>query len=150
MVNFQRGQDDQKKTGRGLVLIIEDDDFLKSMITQRLKAEGFEVAGAPEGKIAFGLIKDEVPILIILDLLLPGVDGFQILREIRQDARLQEVPVIVLSNLGEPEHIDKAKTLGADDYLIKAHFTLGEIMEKVNKLILKKRSIPAVKTRGIK
>lgn len=138
MVKIKQELGDQKKTGRGLVLIIEDDDFLKSMITQRLKTEGFEVAGAAEGKIAFGLIKDEMPTLIILDLLLPGADGFQILREIRQDTRLQGVPVVVLSNLGEPENIDKAKVLGADDYLIKAHFTLGEIIEKVNQLVLKK------------
>lgn len=128
----------EEKPGRGLVLIIEDDDFLRSMVIQRLKKEGFEVIGAPDGKTAFELIKDQIPILIILDLLLPGVDGFQLLKEIRENARLKGVLVLVLSNLGEPEHIDKANASGANDYLIKAHFTLTEIIEKVNKLVLKK------------
>ena len=131
-------QDTEKKPSRGLVLIIEDDEFLKNMVIQKLKMEGFEVKGAPDGKTAFELLRDQNPVLIVLDLLLPGVDGFQILQNLRGNPQFKGVPIIVLSNLGEPEHIDKAKTLGADDYLIKAHFTLGEIMEKVNKLVLKK------------
>ena len=136
MIELQ--QDSEKNPGRGLILIVEDDEFLKSMIVQRLKKEGFGVEGSPDGKKALEFLKSQIPALIILDLLLPGVDGFQVLKDIREDARLKETPVIVLSNLGELEYIDKAKALGANDYLIKAHFTLGEIMEKVNKLFLKK------------
>lgn len=121
-----------------MILVVEDDTFLKNLIVPRLEHEGFKVAWAPEGKTALEFLKKNAPILVILDLLLPGIDGFQILQEIRNDPRLKELPVIVLSNLGEQEHIDRAKMLGADDYLVKAHFTLGEITEKINKLISKK------------
>lgn len=127
-----------KGAGRGLILVVEDDTFLKTLIVQRLKREGFETKEAPEGKTALELLKDATPTLIILDLLMPGVDGYQVLEEIRKDPRLRGTPVIVLSNLGEEEHIERAKMLGADDYLVKAHFTLGEIVEKINKLITKR------------
>jgi len=122
----------------GLILVVEDDTFLENLIVQRLKNEGFKVEWFPEGKAALEFLKKTIPVLVVLDLLLPGLDGFQILQEIRADPRLKELPVIVLSNLGEQEHISRAKMLGADDYLVKAHFTLGEIVEKINKLIAKK------------
>jgi len=134
----EQQKESQKGDGRGLILVVEDDDFLKKLITQRLEHEGFKAEGVPEGKAALEFLKKTTPILVVLDLLLPGVDGFQVLQEIRENQRLKGLPVIVLSNLGEQEHINRAKMLGADDYLVKAHFTLGEIMEKINKLISKK------------
>ncbi len=134
----EQQKESQKGDGRGLILVVEDDDFLKKLIVQRLEHEGFKAEGVPEGKAALEFLKKTTPILVVLDLLLPGVDGFQVLQEIRENQRLKGLPVIVLSNLGEQEHINRAKMLGADDYLVKAHFTLGEIMEKINKLISKK------------
>jgi len=127
-----------KSAGRGLILVVEDDTFLKNLIVQRLKREGFETQEAPDGKTALEFLKNTTPILIVLDLLMPGIDGFQVLEEVRKDPRLKGMPVIVLSNLGEEEHIERAKMLGADDYLVKAHFALGEIVEKINKLIAKR------------
>lgn len=127
-----------KGAGRGLILVVEDDTFLKNLLVQRLKQEGFGTQEALDGKTALELLKNTAPTLIILDLLMPGTDGFQVLEEIRKDSRQKGVPVIVLSNMGEQEHIERAKTLGADEYLVKAHFTLGEIVEKINKLIAKR------------
>lgn len=127
-----------KGAGRGLILVVEDDTFLKNLIVQKLEREGFEIQEALDGKTALELLKNITPVLVVLDLLLPGIDGFQVLEEIRKDPRLKGLPVIVLSNLGELEHIERAKMLGADDYLVKAHFTLGEIIEKINKLIAKR------------
>lgn len=135
---IDKQKEDIKGIGRGLILVVEDDTFLKNLIVSRLEQEGFKVAWIAEGKTVLEFLKKTIPILIVLDLLLPGIDGFQILQEIRSDLRLKELPVIVLSNLGEQEHIDRAKMLGADDYLVKAHFTLGEIIEKINKLVSKK------------
>lgn len=134
----EQQKESNRGTGRGLILVVEDDTFLKNLIVPRLEQEGFKVEWASEGKTALEFLKKTVPILVVLDLLLPGIDGFQVLQEIRNEPRLKELPVIVLSNLGEQEHIDRAKMLGADDYLVKAHFTLGEITEKINKLISKK------------
>lgn len=128
----------KKEAGRGLILVVEDDTFLKNLIVQKLEHEGFETQEALDGKTASELLKKVTPLLIVLDLLLPGIDGFQLLEEIRKDPRLKGVPVIVLSNLVEGEHVERAKKLGADDYLVKAHFTLGEIVEKINKLIAKR------------
>ena len=76
-------------------------------------------------------VKEEKPDLVLLDLILPGIDGFEVLFKMREDAVLSTIPVIILSNLGQREEVEKGLKLGAIDYLIKAHFTLGEIIEKV-------------------
>lgn len=123
---------------KGTVLIVEDDSFLRKLLVEKLKREGFLPKEAAGGKEALESMTREIPMVVLLDLVMPGVDGFQVLQEIRKNERTKNIPVIVLSNLGEQEHIDRAKSLGADDYLVKAHFILDEIVTKVSELIAKR------------
>jgi len=118
------------------ILIIEDEKNLKFLLGQALKEEGYEVEEAIEGGEAFRKLEQGLkPKLILLDLLLPGMDGYKFLTEIKKDARYEKIPVVVISNLGQEEEINKARELGASDYLIKAHFTLDEILEKIKKFL---------------
>jgi DNA-binding response OmpR family regulator len=113
------------------ILIIEDDKFLRELIARKLEKEGYEVLEAVDGEEGFKKVHDEKPDLVLLDLILPGIDGFEVLSKIKDDVSLSQIPVIVLSNLGQKEDVDKGLGLGAIDYLIKAHFTPVEIVEKV-------------------
>jgi len=113
------------------ILIIEDDKFLRELIAQKLFKEGFEAAEAIDGEEGIKKIKSENPDLILLDLILPGIDVFEVLSRMREDSTLASIPVIILSNLGQKEDVEKGLKLGAVDYLIKAHFTPGEIIDKI-------------------
>lgn len=113
------------------ILIIEDDKFLRELIAQKLIKEGYEVSEAVDGEEGIKKVKDEKPTLVLLDLILPGIDGFEVLNRMKEDIALSPIPVIILSNLGQKEDVEKGLKLGAADYLIKAHFTPGEIIEKI-------------------
>ena len=118
---------EEKKT----ILIIEDDKFLRDLIAQKLTKEEFGTAEAVDGEHGLKKVKEVKPDLVLLDLILPGIDGFEVLAKIKEDPILAEIPVIILSNLGQKDDIERGLRLGAVDYLIKAHFTPGEIIEKV-------------------
>jgi len=113
------------------ILIIEDDKFLRELIIQKLGKEGFEVDEAAEGEEGIKRLQENKPDLVLLDLILPGIDGFEVLRRVKADKATAAVPVVILSNLGQRDDVDKGLELGAVDYLIKAHFTPGEIVEKI-------------------
>lgn len=113
------------------ILLIEDDKFLRELIIQKLGREGYEVVEAPEGEAGLLKMKEEKPDLVLLDLILPGIDGFEVLSRIKKDPELKTTPVIILSNLGQRDDVQKGIDSGAEDYLIKAHFTPGEIVEKI-------------------
>jgi len=117
------------------ILIIEDDKFLRDLISQKLLKEGFDIAQAIDGEDGVKKIKEENPDLILLDLILPGIDGFEVLTQMKADQNLASIPVIILSNLGQKEDIEKGLKLGANDFLIKAHFTPGEIIEKIKSIL---------------
>ncbi|MBL7142297.1 MAG: response regulator [Candidatus Pacebacteria bacterium] len=117
------------------ILIIEDDKFLRDLISQKLLKEGFDIAQAVDGEDGIKKIKEENPDLILLDLILPGIDGFEVLTQMKADQNLASIPVIILSNLGQKEDIEKGLKLGANDFLIKAHFTPGEIIEKIKNVL---------------
>ena len=112
-------------------LIVEDDKFLRELITQKLIKEGYETSEAIDGEEGIKKIKEEKPDLVLLDLILPGIDGFEVLSKMKEDLALAQIPVIILSNLGQKEDVERGLKLGAVDYLIKAHFTPGEIIEKI-------------------
>ncbi|HUV81390.1 MAG TPA: response regulator [Patescibacteria group bacterium] len=114
------------------ILIIEDDKFLRELISKKLLKEGHTVNEAIDGEDGIKKTREDKPDLILLDLILPGIDGFEVLSQIKTDPSLATIPVIILSNLGQREDVEKGLKLGAVDYLIKAHFTPGEIIEKVN------------------
>ncbi len=112
------------------ILIIEDDVFLSELMAKKLIEEGFDVVKAVNGEEGVEMAQKENPDLILLDLILPGMDGFDILEKIKEDPETSSIPVVILSNLGQREDIEKGFDLGADDYLIKAHFTPDEIVER--------------------
>ena len=117
------------------ILVIEDDKFLRELITQKLTKEGYETSEAIDGEEGIKKIKEEKPGLILLDLILPGIDGFEVLSRAKEDPAISSIPVIILSNLGQKEDIERGLKLGAVDYLIKAHFTPGEIIEKIKNIL---------------
>jgi two-component system alkaline phosphatase synthesis response regulator PhoP len=114
------------------VFIVEDDEFLRSLTVKRLEKEGYQVEVAVDGDSALGKIKEAKPDIILLDLLLPGLSGFEVLKKIREDGPIKGTPVIVFSNLGQREDIEKAKALGVNDFLIKANFTLDDVVMKIS------------------
>ncbi|OHA63970.1 MAG: hypothetical protein A3J30_00025 [Candidatus Wildermuthbacteria bacterium RIFCSPLOWO2_02_FULL_47_9c] len=113
------------------ILLIEDDKFLRELIIQKLGKEGYDVTEAPEGEAGLSKMQKDKPDLVLLDLILPGIDGFEVLSRMKKDPNLASIPVIILSNLGQRDDMQKGIALGAKDYLIKAHFTPGEIVEKI-------------------
>ena len=117
------------------ILIIEDDKFLRELMVRKLVNDGYEVIEATNGEEGVRTAKAEKPDLILLDLILPGIDGFESLTRIRKDQEIANIPVIILSNLGQKEDIEKGLKLGATDYLIKAHFAPGEIAEKIASIL---------------
>lgn len=117
------------------ILIIEDDRFLRELIVRKLLGEGFNVCEAIDGENGLKKVREEKPDLVLLDLILPGIDGFEVLTRIKQDSALSLIPVMILSNLGQKEEVDKGLNLGAIDYLVKAHFTPGEIVEKIKNIL---------------
>ncbi|GAI58361.1 unnamed protein product [marine sediment metagenome] len=113
------------------ILVIEDDKFLRELIARKLIKEDFEVSEAVDGEEGIKKIKEEKPDLILLDLILPGIDGFEVLSRMKKESTLASIPVIILSNLGQKDDVEKGLKMGAVDYLIKAHFTPGEIIDKI-------------------
>src|SRR3989344_8222266 len=104
------------------ILVVEDDKFLRELISQKLIKEGFSVEGAVDGEEGIKKIKELKPAVVLLDLILPGIDGFEVLLKMKGDQSTASIPVIILSNLGQKEDVEKGLKLGAVDYLIKAHF----------------------------
>ena len=117
------------------ILIVEDDKFLRELIARKLTDEAFDIVEAVDGEEGIKKIKETKPDLILLDLILPSIDGFEVLSRVKEDASLASIPIIILSNLGQKEEVEKGLKLGAVDYLIKAHFTPGEIIEKIKNIL---------------
>ena len=117
------------------VLIIEDDSFLQGLEVSKLKKDSFEVIVASTGEEGMAKINEPDVDLVLLDLVLPQFDGFEILRKIRETENLKKIPVIVFSNLSEEKDIKKAENLGATDFMVKSNFTLDELVEHINKIL---------------
>jgi len=114
------------------ILVVEDDKFLRELFIRKLYGDGFDVKNAIDSKEAFEILgSDWRPEIILLDLILPGEDGFTVLDKLKKNPDLASIPVMVLSNLGQKEDIDKAMNLGAIDFMVKANFTLDEIIDHV-------------------
>lgn len=113
------------------ILIVEDDKFLSKMLGRMLESHNYNVVHAASGKE--GLIKsaDNEVKLILLDIMLPDIDGFDLLETLKTQAATKKIPVIIMSNLGQPEDKKQGKTLGAADYLVKSDLSLDEVVAKV-------------------
>lgn len=117
------------------ILIMEDDKFLSEMYSTKLKEAGFEIITADDGEEGLRLIKEKNPDLVLLDIVLPRMDGFEVLQNLKKDKNLKNILVVALTNLGQKEEVEKGIKLGADDYIIKAHFTPTEVVAKVKKML---------------
>ena len=117
------------------ILVVEDDRFLRELITQKLVREGYEISEAADGEEGVKKAEEIKPDVILMDLILPGIDGFEAISKIKEKPELENVPIIILSNLGQRDDVERGLKLGAVDFLIKAHFTPGEIIEKIEKVL---------------
>ncbi len=117
------------------ILIIEDDTFLQGLAANKLQADGFEVNTASNGNEALTTLDQEAYDAIILDLMLPDISGYEILKQIRARETNNQIPVLIFSNLSDDKDIKQGLDLGATDFLVKANFTLEELVEKVRNSI---------------
>jgi len=119
------------------VLLVEDDTFLANIYKTKFEMENFKITVAENGELGLSEAKKKKPDIILLDILLPKMDGFSVLEKLKADENLKDVPVIMLTNLGQKDDVEKGFELGAVDYLIKAHFKPSETVDKVKKILKK-------------
>jgi DNA-binding response OmpR family regulator len=117
------------------ILFIEDEPSLQKAISEVLVQEGYKVFGAADGEEGLKKAREEKPNLILLDLILPKKDGFEVLKELKADEKLKDIPVIVLTNLEGVGDVEKALTLGATTYLVKANYDLEDVLKTVKSQI---------------
>jgi len=127
-------------TSKGIILLIEDDAFVAGMYSTKLSVLGYTVRVASDGEEGWRMLTSEsTPDLLLLDLVLPRKDGFEILRDARKEPKLRSLPIILLTNLGQKSDVEKGLELGADDYIIKAHFTPSEVVERIEKALRERK-----------
>jgi len=117
------------------VLIIEDDPFIADVYVLKLESEGYDVDGAPDGVQGLEMIKKNKYDIILLDILMPNMDGFKVLEQIKMIPEISKIPVIILTNLSQKKDIQKGIDLGASDYIIKTKFTPTEVLKTINKVL---------------
>lgn len=124
-------------TAKNKVLLVEDEEMLRTMYATKFEMAGFEILKAEDGAKGLELAKKEPPDIILLDIIMPKLDGFAVLKELRKEIKTKKIPVILLTNLAQDDDIKKGKELGANDYFVKANHTPAEVVEKVKNLLAK-------------
>lgn len=117
------------------ILFIEDESALQRAAGAVLEEKGYTVLSALDGELGLRTAKKELPDLILLDLILPKKDGFEVLKELKGDPAMQNIPVIILSNLAESADVERALALGARTYLVKTNYRLEEVVEKIDSVL---------------
>ena len=117
------------------VLVVEDDAFLVKAYQMKFQKEGLDVLVAKDGKEALSFLEKEPPNVLLLDLMLPGMSGFELLTAIRANERWKNIRVLILSNLGQPQDIARGKELGVVEYIVKANVKIADVVEKVKKYL---------------
>ncbi|OGZ46317.1 MAG: hypothetical protein A3J54_00545 [Candidatus Ryanbacteria bacterium RIFCSPHIGHO2_02_FULL_45_13b] len=130
---------DDIKTKGYTVLIVDDDEFLLEMYAIKFKEEGFAVEIAKSGQDALEKAASAHPDIVLLDVVLPEMDGFSILQKMRSEKKSDGPLIIMLTNLSQKDDTERGLRLGADDYIVKAHYTPSEVVEKVRKLLAKRK-----------
>lgn len=119
------------------ILFVEDEPHLQKAVGEVLKQEGFEILAALDGEQGLNLAKKEKPDLVLLDLILPKKDGFEVLKELKADEKTKDTPVIILTNLEGTGDVEKALELGATTYLVKANYELEDVIRKIKDFLKK-------------
>ncbi|MEA3398357.1 MAG: response regulator [Patescibacteria group bacterium] len=117
------------------ILLIEDDPFLLSMYSTKFEIENFRVVTADDGEKGLRQAESDLPDIILLDIMLPNMNGFEVLEKLKQNKSTADIPVILLTNLNQKNEIERGLSLGASDYLIKAHFMPSEVVDKIKKTL---------------
>ena len=121
------------------ILIVEDDLYINKMYQLKLNLEGYEVEIAENGKVGVEKAKSFEPDIMLLDILMPEMDGFEVLKRIKADADTKDIPVLIMSNLGQEDHIQKGKELGAVGYIVKTQYTPAKVVEIIKEVLDKKK-----------
>ena len=122
------------------ILVVEDEEILLTALTEELKQEGFDVVGAKDGVEGIEKAVSEKPDLILLDLVMPRLDGIGALKEIKAKPETKDIPVVILTNLSDYDKVSDALSLGAMDYLVKANYRLEELINKIKTVLERKQS----------
>ncbi len=117
------------------VLIIEDDSYISEMYRIKFESENFETVVKNDGVEGIKFMEKNIPDIILLDIVMPKMDGFSVLKTIKKNPKLDKIPVILLTNLSQKENIERGFDLGASSYIIKAHFTPSEVVEKIKEVL---------------
>lgn len=118
------------------IMIVEDDMFIRDIYKVRFEQEDFEVTMAENGMVAVEKLEQGyLPEIMLLDIMMPGMDGIQVLKKVKSDERWKDLPIMMLTNISEKEKVNEAMDLGVKDFLIKSHFTPSEVVQKVNALL---------------
>lgn len=117
------------------IVLIEDDMYLRKMYELGLKKAGFQVKSAENGKLGLELIESTQPDLVLLDVIMPELNGFEVLKRLNESGKIKNYQIIMLTNLGQEDDLKKALELGAKDYIIKSNFTISEVTQKIKKLL---------------
>lgn len=122
------------------VFIVEDDPFVLRVYQRKLQKEGFNIALATNGKEALERIKSEPPNLILLDLVMPIKDGFELISDLKNDPQLKKIPIVVLTNLGQQKDADRVKSLGVEEYLVKSNTSIPGVVAKIKEVLARDKS----------
>lgn len=117
------------------ILLVEDDSLIVKIYSTRLKADGYTILSADNGEDGLALAEKETPDLVLLDVMMPKVDGFTVLEKLRANAALRDKPILVYSNLAQDTEIEKAKQLGATEFIVKANISPTELVSKIKSYI---------------
>ena len=117
------------------ILVVEDEEILLTALKEELESGGYEMEGAGDGEEGLQKVKSFKPDLILLDLVMPRMDGMEMLQKLKEDAETKDIPVVILTNLSDYDRISEALSLGAMDYLVKANYKLEDLLDKVRSVL---------------
>lgn len=132
----------QPDTGKKKLMLVEDEDSIRDLYKRQLEIAGFTVDAYPNGQTALNAVSQNGYDLILLDIMLPDVNGLQILKEVKENDKTKHTPVLMLTNLGQEITIKEGFALGAEGYLIKASYTPDQIIQEINNILAKKQAAP--------
>jgi DNA-binding response OmpR family regulator len=121
--------------GAAKILIVEDDRYISKMYQLKLSLDGFDVQVADNGRIGIEKAKEMQPDIILTDILMPEVDGFEVIRTLKEDSVLKNIPILIMSNLGQEDHIQKGLQLEAMGYIVKSQYTPSKVVDKIKEIL---------------
>ncbi len=117
------------------ILIIEDDRYISKMYQLKLSLDGFDVQVADDGRIGVDKVREFKPDIILTDILMPEMDGFEVIKIVKGDPETKDIPILIMSNLGQEDHIQKGLEMGAMGYIVKSQYTPSKVVEKIKEIL---------------